>query len=198
MRKYLRIPALFISFVFLSTPIIQVVGEPRITLRSSPKDVSVAQIESMSNISIRGDNEEGIYLHSTINHSYESKSINGDSVVIDHATGLMWPDSGLEANTMFFWSSVSEEKGIPLNRGSGYAGFQDWRLPTLEEAVSLLESSRSHGLFIDPIINKGIEQIFTSDVSGQRFVWEVSFAAGSIRLEHNNFASYMVPVRSEN
>lgn len=34
----------------------------------------------------------------------------------------------------------------------GFAGFTDWRLPTLEEALTLLQDSPSSaGLYIDPI-----------------------------------------------
>ncbi len=61
-----------------------------IKLRSSYRELSVSQVQSMSNISIRKKDKRGFFGHSTSSHSYNLKSINGDKVAIDHATGLMW------------------------------------------------------------------------------------------------------------
>ena len=36
----------------------------------------------------------GFHGHSTIDHDFHLKTINDDKVVIDHATGLMWHQSG--------------------------------------------------------------------------------------------------------
>ena len=56
-------------------------------------------------------------------------------VVMDYATNLVWQQGG-SSEYMEYEQAVNwvEE----LNR-SGYAGFNDWRLPTLEEAMSLME-----------------------------------------------------------
>jgi len=63
-------------------------------------------------------------------NKYEAKTINGENVVIDNATGLMWHQSGSEK----YMSYTKAKKWIDeLNRRS-YAGYRDWRLPTLEEA----------------------------------------------------------------
>jgi hypothetical protein len=66
-------------------------------------------------------------------HEYEVRMLNGHRVVIDHATGLMWqPESvRLKGNRK---SSIDE-----FNK-TQYAGFADWRLPTIEELASLIES----------------------------------------------------------
>lgn len=94
MRKYLLLHILTVSFLFLYPPIIQAAEEPHITLISSYRDLSVSQVLSISNISIRNKHNYGFYGYSTIIHRYEDKSVNGDSVVTDHATGLMWHQSG--------------------------------------------------------------------------------------------------------
>ncbi len=60
----------------------------------------------MPNISIRENTNNGFYGHSTVNHSYEKKSISGDKVVVDQTTGLMWHQSG-SANYMK-WSDAKE------------------------------------------------------------------------------------------
>jgi hypothetical protein len=51
-----------------------------ITLRSSYRDLSVSQVQSILNIYIHKKHNYGFYGHSTIIHRYENKSINGDSV----------------------------------------------------------------------------------------------------------------------
>jgi hypothetical protein len=65
-----------------------------ITLRSSYKKLSVSQVQSIPNVSIRKKYAWGFYGHSTINHDYNLKAIKGDKVVVDNATGLMWHQSG--------------------------------------------------------------------------------------------------------
>ena len=68
------------------------------------------------------------------------KSINGDKVVIDHATGLMWHQSG--STYGLNWEKAN--RWVRLLNKRGYAQYSDWRLPTIEEAASLLDSSKTH------------------------------------------------------
>ena len=193
MRKYL-LHILIISFVLLSARIIQSAEErpPRITLRSSYSVLSLSQVQSMSNIVMRKKDEWGFYGHSTINHSYEEKSINGDKVVIDHATGLMWHQSG--SSNYMRWNSAKDWIR-DLNR-RGYAGYQDWRLPTLEEAVSLLEASRKNDIYIDPVFNNEQWGIWTGDRYDSGGTWSVYFSLGNVRWRVKN--RYARPVRSLN
>ena len=59
------------------------------------------------------------------------------------------------------------KKWIKKLNKSGYAGYHDWRLPTVEEAVSLLESSKKNGdLYIDPVFSKYHDYIWTGDRYG--------------------------------
>ena len=192
MRKYL-LHALIISFVFISMPVILSAEEPpHITLRSSYSDLSVSQVQSMPNISIREKNDWGFFGHSTIIHRYGLKEINGDKVVIDHATGLMWHQSSADENME--WENA--KKWVRELNSRGYSGYSDWRLPTVEEAASLLESSKSNGLYIDPIFSNKQEWIWTGDEYGSEGAWGVYFGIGLVFWV--NFASefYVRPVRS--
>lgn len=138
MKKYLLLHILTVSFLFLYLPIIQAAEEPYITLISSYRDLSVSQVLSIPNISIRNKHNYGFYGYSTIIHRYEVKSLNGDSVVTDHATGLMWHQSGSGKDMV--WSEAKQ--WIKDLNNKGFAGYSDWRLPTVEEAISLLESNK--------------------------------------------------------
>ncbi len=191
MRKYL-IHALIISFVFISMPIIQSAEEPYITLRSSYSDLSVSQVQSMPNISIREKNDWGFYGHCTIIHRYGLMEINGDKVVIDHATGLMWHQPGSDENME--WENA--KKWVRELNSRGYSGYSDWRLPTVEEAASLLESSKSIGLYIDPIFSNKQERIWTGDEYGSEGAWGVYFGIGLVFWVKFASEFYVRPVRS--
>ncbi len=182
---------LTLSILLFSYTLNATENPPRTNLRSSYKNLSLSQVQSMSNISIRKKDEWGFYGHGTITHRYEEKSINGDSVVIDHATGLMWHQSG--SSDYMRWDNARNWIGR-LNYRE-YAGYQDWRLPTLEEAVSLLEYSRgNNNLYIDSVFNEEQWGIWSGDTYGAKGVWSVYFSLGNVRWNVKN--RYVRPVRS--
>ncbi len=166
-------------------------GAASINLRSSSRPMSISQVQSMLNMSIREKTYRGFYGHSTVSHSYKKRSIRGDSVVVDTATGLMWHRSG--SDKIMSWNNAKDwvkslnrrwnkAKGWVKSLNSrGYAGCRDWRLPTVEEAASLLESSENNsGLYIDPVFTKEQEWIWTGDEYGSGGAWDVSFNNGSV------------------
>ncbi len=162
--------------------------------RSSYRKLSVSQVQALTNISIRSKKDWGFYGHSTINHSYNLNSINGDKLVIDHATDLMWHQNGSKKDMNW---KVAEKWVKDLNK-SGYAGYHDWRLPTVEEAASLLEFSKKNGgLYIDPIFSSKQLFIWTGDKKyGSDGAWGVDFYGGLVYwdgIKHNHFVR---PVRS--
>jgi len=130
-------------------------------------------------------------------NEYEVKTISGDKVVLDHATGLMWHQSGSEKPLTF------KKAKLWVNRLNSrrYAGYSDWKLPTLEEGASLIERSRmNNNLYIDPLFSAKQGAIWTndaiSDYSSQ--MWLIYF--GSAILEWQNVGdvrSHVRPVRSE-
>ena len=167
-----------------------------ITLRSTYKKLSVSQVHSMPNVSIRKKNNWGFYGHSTINHDYNLKAIKGGKIVVDSATGLMWHQSGSDD-----WVKRDDAKEWveDLNSEEGYAGYNDWRLPTVDEAVSLLESSMVNGgLYIDPVFSKKQEWIWTGDKheDGSEVAWRVHFYNGSVYWDIFYYNCCVRPVRS--
>lgn len=164
--------------------------------KESNRVLSVSQVLSMTNTSISMEEDWGFYGYSTINHSYHSKSINGDKIVIDHATGLMWHQSG--SNECMHWNDVNEWVN-KLNE-IGYAGYQDWILPTVEAAVSLLESSRridnQQNLYIDSVFSNKQTWIWTSDKSGSEATWSVGFDTGFVSGTPDYYDGFVRPVRS--
>jgi hypothetical protein len=111
-----------------------------------------------------------------IAHQFEEKNISGDKIVLDHACGLMWQEGGSQ-NEM---SYKATKKWIQNLNQKGFAGYTNWRLPTLEEAMSLMEPEEKNGdLFIDPAFAKKQRWIWTADqVKGNSWAWLVSFCDG--------------------
>lgn len=83
-------------------------------------------------------------------HKYIAQIIYADKIVIDEATGLMWQQDG-SRNTMTFGDAIAWIRGLNHKR---LAGFIDWRLPTLEEAMSLMEPEQKNiHLYVDMLFD---------------------------------------------
>ena len=111
-----------------------------------------------------------------LTHNYKRKKISNNTVVIDRATGLMW-----------FWSGSAEgvgfeeaEEWVEILNQWGYADFGDWRLPTVEEAMSLMEPvEKNNEAHIDPIFCREPDCTMTADkVEGKTSKWVVDFYLG--------------------
>ena len=156
--------------------------------------MNVPQSQSIPYLSIHEKTGWSFYGHSTIQNIYELKTINNDKVVIDHATGLMWFQSG---SNRYLSYDKAVKLLVEINK-EGYAGFNDWRLPTLEEAFSMMEEDKKKGLFIDPIFNKDLSSIWTGDRYTGAITWCVAFDGGSVSWgNYGNYGgNYIRPVRS--
>jgi len=123
------------------------------------------------------------------------KEINGDKIVIDNLFDLIWHQSGSKKYMDF---NDAEEWIRDLNR-RGYAGYSDWRLPTLKEAASILESSEINGdLYIDPIFSDEQCWIWTGDKNMLLWwerVWIVNFIEGNFSKNILQDLNYIRPVR---
>jgi len=114
-------------------------------------------------------------------NSFSIQNISGTSVVVDEATRLMWQQSGSSNPMKYEGINIWIEN---LNE-SKFAGNQDWRLPTLKEAMSLLESEKKE-LYIDTIFSDEQKIIWTSDfIKGQSCIWVVSFSLGGCRSSYS-------------
>ncbi len=121
------------------------------------------------------------YNKSASGFSNDYKLQNGEKVIYDRASGLMWQRSGSNGFMVY-----EEARWYILGLNSDkYAGYNDWRLPTIEEAMSLIEPTKKNGdLYIDPLFDKTQRFIWTLDMLGTSFpsgaplMWKVSFTGG--------------------
>ena len=111
---------------------------------------------------------------------YVVKTLHRDEVVLDRTTGLMWQQSASSQQMIY---SLARKWINGLNK-RGFGGFNDWRLPTLEEAMTLMEPSpNSQGMYTDSIFDcKRRLWIWTSDRGGANSAWYVNFNYGYSRL----------------
>ena len=102
---------------------------------------------------------------------------NGDGTVADRATNLMWQKGG--SSKVMTWREAKEYVQH-LNHQS-FAGFSDWRLPTVEELASVMEQSwENEDLFIDKVFDKKQKSCWSADTHGSEMAWKSNFHLGFI------------------
>jgi hypothetical protein len=101
----------------------------------------------------------------------------GDSLtVIDERTGLQWQTGGLD-----ICSSRMMKKKIEKIAEEGFAGFHDWRLPSLEEALTLMESSVNFkGVHLHPCFSIDQPFVFVDAQRKPGGYWFVDYKQGCV------------------
>jgi len=127
------------------------------------------------------------------NNQFNKKIINRNVVVEDKTTSLMWHYSGSRVPLKY-----EETKNWLLKLNSyKYAGYSDWRLPSLKEAASLLCSiDKSGDLYIDKIFSRIQNSIWTVDKYSTSSAWAVRFDEGYLISYPLDFKNHIRPVRS--
>ncbi len=95
-------------------------------------------------------------------------------VVIDLRTRLMWQRGGLDINSI-----RAIQRQVKEVNSRSLAGFSDWRLPSLEEAMSLMETEKnSKGLYLHPCFHRLQAFIFVNATRKPGGFWFVDFKQG--------------------
>ncbi len=110
---------------------------------------------------------------------YKTEVYKQQKVVIDGKTGLMWDYRG----SFKSMSISSARKWIKELNNKKFAGFSNWRLPTIEEGASLLEKKKWYGdLHIFSVFSIIQKEIWTSDIKDSKNSnWIISFKKGRIK-----------------
>jgi len=165
----------------------------KMLLRSEPATLSEEQVKFMLK-------EKGLfdrYWNTSgkgFNNKFELQIYKEKNVIMDYITGLMWQQSG----SPDLMNYEEAKKWIQYLNQKGFASYHDWRLPSLEEAMSLMEREQKNGdLYIDPIFEKRQRWIWTSDLyKGESHAWVVDISSGRCDLGFDIFNSYVRAVRS--
>lgn len=175
---------------FLFPTLQPAVSSPGLSFRSAGTTLSEDQVKRMledNDLVDKYRNPQG----KGITHQYRSITRQGKPLVIDDATGLTWQQSGSESPLIVQWH-------VDILNHEKFAGCSDWRLPTLEEAMSLLEPEKKNGdLYIAPVFDSDQSWIVTSDKDASSAAWIVYFGTGTCSpLDAYPFAVYVRAVRS--
>ncbi|MBM9536889.1 Lcl C-terminal domain-containing protein [Desulfobulbus alkaliphilus] len=100
---------------------------------------------------------------------------NGDGLTVtDRVTGLMWQRGGLD-----IMSSRGIHREVERLNTQGFAGYTDWRLPSMAEALSLLEPEKTEtGQYIHPCFSVEQPFIFVEATRKPGGHWFVDYKQG--------------------
>lgn len=104
--------------------------------------------------------------------------VNGGDVqtVVDLKTNLMWQRGGLDIHSI-----RHIRKEIAELNTKGLAGYHDWRMPTIEEAMSLMEHRMNDkGVHLHPCFSKNQPFIFVEARRKPGGYWFVDYKQGRV------------------
>ncbi len=124
-------------------------------------------------------------------HHYQQQLVGEVVTVLERTTALQWQAGGMPPVTFTEAGSVAAR----ANAGS-FAGYSDWRLPTVEEAAALLQPDVAADLHIAPLFERGTYFIWTADRMDADNGWVVYFREGTVSCERVAFNASVRLVRS--
>lgn len=199
-RRAIAIPALILlglaaaaGLLLLGRGLAPSAGDAPAALRSDAAVLSVEQVRAL--IIERGFFSAHTNPAGGVKHDYRQEVAAGAAIVIDRTSGLTWEQTGSgrivqggRAGALAYAQSLN---------GRRFGGFDDWRLPTLEEALSLLAAERSAEFHLSPLFNAASAAfIWTVDDADAGRGWVVYYRDGFAARESHDFNAYVRAVRS--
>jgi len=155
-------------------------GTAKVSLRTEPKKLLERDIRKM--LARYDFYDDNLNWRGSFTNDFVD---NGDGTITDRATGLMWQKSGSSGAKLWKRARIYVKR---LNEDQ-FAGYSDWRLPTIDELASLVERETVNEVHIDPIFYDKQKICWSADKgppSGGSYnppqVWHVNFREGSLEL----------------
>ena len=117
---------------------------------------------------------------------------NQDGTVTDGATGLIWQQAGSDYPVT--WQEAHDY--IEALNLRGFAGHDDWKLPTVDELMTLLTDVPQAGdLCIEPVFNQNERWLWSCDRRSYVAAWYVSVDVGYVSWQDFSCYYYVRAVR---
>ena len=133
-----------------------------------------------------------------IPQSFAVQTISNQKVVIDNSTGLMWQQT--IPTDEYKWDDA-----ISYCNNSGYAGYNDWRLPTPQELLTIVDNSKAYNNY-DARVNTAYFPYITANqfwsssiyIQDTSYAWDIAFHLGSATYDMTTSQyKYVCCVRGE-
>jgi len=78
---------------------------------------------------------------------FTTKTVNGDTLLMDNTSGLTWTNSGMGCKPLMGGSPAeTAQQANAFCRSLSFGGFKDWRLSTVAEMTTLETQTDAHGI----------------------------------------------------
>lgn len=125
-------------------------------------------------------------------HSYIARRIGRATTVVDRSTQLLWQRGGSRRPL----SREEADDYVAALNADSYAGYQDWRLPTRDEAMALMLARRRGDFYLDPAFEAPAAPfVWTSEKGGPGDVWIVNYLDAVSTSEAKDSSAYVRAVR---
>ena len=114
--------------------------------------------------------------------SFTVKVFSGDNVVLDNNTGLMWQQTS--HTETYTWDNAKS-----YCNNLTYAGYSDWRLPTPQELLTIVEINTTY------FTPSGYFWSSSTRVGYTNNAWGVSFNYGNVSYSYKTNYNYVRCVR---
>ena len=114
-------------------------------------------------------------------------------VVVDHETKLMWMDNKDTVSVQ-----MSHKKAVPYCEKISFAGYSDWRLPTIEEFATIVDK-KNHPLYINKVFRYNVPTGYWALKAHVRTFWfyadYMNFVSGTKYFDNRNKDKFIRCVR---
>lgn len=131
-----------------------------------------------------------------IDHQYKINKSFGINVIQDKRFGLTW----LQYSSEKMKFDVAESYLQRLN-AEKFGGFDDWRVPTLEEAMSLMERKKHNGWYINSNFEPKANFVWTVDQENKKrpdMKWVADYFNGVCSVISKEYECNLLVVRGSN
>lgn len=174
-----------ISFRHLFMPVLELRSTATVLTADQAKVALIQHNLFDANMNPEGDGLEAQYRHHILKN---------EIVFVDSATKLMW-HAGSKDDRYTFEGAKRFVDELNKNR---HAGFEDWRVPTLEEAMSIMRPEVAEGWHLPEIFGRQRAGfIWTADRKSPELGWLVYYIDGDSGASSLAFHAYVRAVRSQ-